>query len=310
MIDLQPARVVVSLATIPSRIESLAPVIDSMKAQTRRPDAMYVCICEHNEWEGRGYDVPPWLLADPFVQVVVAPKDYGPATKLLGVLPLERAPGTRIVTIDDDWRYESTQLERLELRFQAVERTAIGLSGARLPRQWSRIEVRIGPEIEASPPMPWRLTFLAELVDDKRVDILQFGFGAMMLRGWFEDDIFGLVESGRPWFLADDVLLSGYLESKGITRTCIAGMPLPRPLEQARRSPLSGDGRMSERYRAAIPALAAELDVWHPTTLASPFPKGASLADLRAWSTLAIRAALGLIRAATSTRNDFFRDPE
>jgi hypothetical protein len=300
---------VVSLSTIPSRIGSLGLVIDSIKNQTRRPDCIYVCICEFCEWEGRGYDVPSWLLDDPFTRVVVAPKDYGPATKLLGVLPHERAPWTRIVTVDDDWRCNPDLLEGLELRFRTDTGGAIGLSGARLPRRWSRLDVRIGSAIEREPPLPWRLTFLAEPPEDVPVDLLQFGFGTMVRRDWFSDDIFGLVETHQPWFLADDVLLSGYLESKGVGRTCVAGMRLPRPLEQAKLSPLSGEGRMTARYRASIPALASALDIWRPGDLAPSLPPKPTLANLRYWARLVLRGARRIVARSTHASPPSVGDP-
>lgn len=294
------SRLVVALATTPSRISSLGPVIESLRQQTRRPDCVYVCICDFCEWEGRGYDVPSWLLEDRFVRVVVAPRDHGPANKLLGMLPLETAPTTRIVIVDDDWLCHPDLLEGLEFRFRPDSRTAIGLSGARLPRRWSRMDVRIGPAIERAPPLPWRLTFLAEPPEDVPVDLLQFGFGTMVLREWFTDDIFELIDARRPWFFADDVLLSGYLECKGVERICVAGMRLPRPLEQAKLKPLSGEGRMTERYRAAIPALASALDIWHPRDLALAFPRKTSVADLCYWARLALRRVGRMFRPSAS----------
>ncbi|MEQ1856290.1 MAG: hypothetical protein ABL963_07465 [Longimicrobiales bacterium] len=289
----------VSLATIPSRIGSLGPVIDSIRHQTRRPDCVYVCICEFCEWEGRGYEVPPWLLEDPFVRVAVSPRDYGPANKLLGVLPWETAPTTRIVVVDDDWQCNPDLLEGLELRFRPDDRRAIGLSGAVLPRRWSRLDVRVGSEIESEPPLPWRLTFLAEPLEDTPVDLLQFGFGTVLRRDWFGDDIFELVDASRPWFFADDVLLSGYLASRRVDRICVAGMRLPRLLEHAKSKPLSGGGRMTERYRAAIPALASALDVWHPGDLAPAFPRKPALSDLLYWARLALRKSGQTLRRIT-----------
>ena len=266
----QQTRLVVLLATIPSRIGKLATVIDSLKQQTRKPDCIYVCISEFNEREGRHYEVPAWLRDDPTVRVCVAAKDYGPATKLLGMLREEPAPTTRIVIVDDDWLCNPDLVEQLELRLEPEHKTAIGLSGARLPRSWSEIEVRIGAQIKAAPPSPWSLTFLAEPDEDMGVDIIQFGLGVIVFRGWFADDIYALVEPHEPWFLADDVLFSAYLEHRGVKRLCAAGLHLPRLLEQATLEPLSGDGRMTKRYRAAIPAIAARLAIWQSGAAAAP----------------------------------------
>ena len=105
------------------------------------------------------------------MQVCVAARDYGPANKLLGMLHEETAPRTRIVIVDDDWLCNRDLLENLEARFRPNERTAIGLSGARLPRKWSQIDVRMGSQIKTAPPLPWRLTFLAEPAEDIAVEV-------------------------------------------------------------------------------------------------------------------------------------------
>jgi hypothetical protein len=282
----------VTLASIPSRISKIRPVIDSVKAQTRRPDRIYVCIPEFCIWEQSPYDVPDWLRQDESVEVVVSPKDYGPATKLLGMLDKEPDPATRIVIVDDDWAYAPNMLETLERRFEELGGVAIGSSGARLPRHWSTMESRIGPEIEDRPQLRHELVFIAEAPKDIAVDILQYGFGAMVLRGWFDDDIRDLVAPQDPLFFADDVLFSGYLESKGIRRICIAGMPLPRLLDHWNARPLHGDGRATRNYRAAIPALSARLNIWAPEGLFEPRPP--MRAVLRYHALRAMRTAYGV----------------
>ena len=261
-----------TLTTIPSRISRIRPVIESLEAQTRPPARIYVCICEWCLRENAGYEVPDWLGRDELVQVVVAAKDYGPATKLIGMLDQEPDPSTRIVIVDDDWAYEPNMVEALEERFEESGNAAIGSSGARLPRRWTEMVARIGPEIEAKPQLRHQLVFIAEAPEDLHVDILQFGFGAIVLRGWFDDDLRDLVKPLEPLFFADDVLFSGYLESRGVPRVCISGMKLPRLLDHWNVRPLHGDGRATRNYRAAIPELAARLSIWSPEDLFEPRP--------------------------------------
>jgi hypothetical protein len=145
---------------------------------------------------------------------------------------------------------------------------------------------RIGPEIEAKPQLKHQLIFLAESPTDVAVDILQYGFGAIVLRGWFDEDIRDLIEPLAPLFFADDVLFSGYLESRGVPRICIAGLPLPRLLDHSSVRPLHGNGRATRNYRAAIPALAARLDIWAPEDLFDPRPPMHVLLRYLAWRAL------------------------
>ena len=262
------ARLVVTLGTIPSRIAHIGPVLESIKRQTRTPDAIYVCICPFCEWESSGYRVPEWLRNDVDVRLVVSPRDYGPANKLLGVLRAETAPATRIVVVDDDWAYGPELLAQLEEKFARYVARAVGSSGARLPRCWSEIAVRVGPQGGADSRTLDRLTFVAQPIEDFSVDILQFGFGTMVLREWFADDIYKLIRPREPLFYCDDVLFSAYLESKGIGRTCASGIPLPRLLEHSALQPLSGEGRMTRNYRIAIPAISSTLGIWRHSELA------------------------------------------
>jgi hypothetical protein len=289
----QRERLVVTLATIPSRISELGPVIDSIKSQTRKPDRIYVCLCEFCEWEQSSYDIPEWLHADGDVRVVVSQKDYGPANKLLGMLNEEPAPSTRIVIVDDDWSYNQNLLEVLEQSFVRYGRCAIGSSGARLPRKWTEMQARIGPEIHAEPQMRHQLVFVAESPEDLTVDILQFGFGAMVFREWFDDDIYDLIRPLEPLFFCDDVLFSGYLESRGIERICISGLPLPRLLDHSTVRPLHGEGRATKNYKAAIPAISSMLNIWPLEERYDPRPPVLSV--LRYWCLRPVRKVCRVI---------------
>jgi hypothetical protein len=137
---------------------------------------------------------------------------------------------------------------------------------------------------------------VAEPARELPVDILQFGFGSMVQRGWFEDDIYSMVDPQRPWFYADDVFLSGYLEQKGIGRRCLAGLRLPLPLAHAQLSPLSGEGRMTERYRVAVPALASTLGIWSASELLHPFARIPTLSELGYWTIQALRRGQRAVR--------------
>jgi hypothetical protein len=105
--------VYVGVTTLPSRIERLRPTVDSLLAQSRPPDRIFVCVPFWSVRERREYSLPPWLVSAPSrVALVRCGTDWGSGTKLLGCLPLITADACLIV-VDDDMVYEPFLVERL-----------------------------------------------------------------------------------------------------------------------------------------------------------------------------------------------------
>mmetsp|Transcript_18331 Transcript_18331/g.48384 ORF Transcript_18331/g.48384 Transcript_18331/m.48384 type:complete len:334 (+) Transcript_18331:62-1063(+) len=115
----KPPRVVVSFTTFPlgTRMKGVGSLLRSLAHQTWRPDAVIVNLPDHVERLSSGpLAVPPefdawrkeygWL-------VVHQTKDYGPATKLLGALEIEKDPDTIIVIVDDDTYYHEQTVAAL-----------------------------------------------------------------------------------------------------------------------------------------------------------------------------------------------------
>ena len=115
--------VFVGVTTLPSRIGRLRPTIDSLLAQTLRPDRIFVSVPLRSVREGRGYVLPEWLASPPRgVQLVRCEQDYGPATKLLGCLPHITTDACLIV-VDDDMVYKPFLVDHLS-RAQLAQRDA------------------------------------------------------------------------------------------------------------------------------------------------------------------------------------------
>jgi hypothetical protein len=102
-------RVVLGFTTIPVRVKHIGPVIDSIRAQTRHPDNFYISVPEFSSRENKRY--PLEELAEHVKgvgEVNLVPMDYGPLTKLMGLLlaerdkPKELRDATVVITIDDD----------------------------------------------------------------------------------------------------------------------------------------------------------------------------------------------------------------
>lgn len=112
----EAAPIIVSIATIPSRIGAMKPTLDSLLAGDVAPDLILVNTPRFCKLENTGYDIPAFLtdssVFDGRVRHVVSEVDWGPGTKMLGALP--HLPATCILVIaDDDILYHREFLKRL-----------------------------------------------------------------------------------------------------------------------------------------------------------------------------------------------------
>src|SRR5207249_9328150 len=107
-------RVIVSLSTVPDRINNLRPTIRSLLRQTRPPDEIVLAVPEFSVREQRPYLVPDYISRLARVRILHCGKDWGPATKFIPVVQEERTAGrqnTLIMVVDDDRLYPSNALE-------------------------------------------------------------------------------------------------------------------------------------------------------------------------------------------------------
>jgi hypothetical protein len=82
---LQPCkRTVVSIATIPSRISSLYPLIHSIRAQTLPPDAILIALPPFAPRLKQTYTVPAFLSEDPLVRLLSERATRGDREIVLG----------------------------------------------------------------------------------------------------------------------------------------------------------------------------------------------------------------------------------
>lgn len=107
--------VYLGITTLPSRIEHMRPTLDSLLGGELVPDRILVALPETSLREARGYDIPSFFDHSDYkekVTIVRTEKDYGPGTKLLGILPHIRKP-SYVVVADDDNRYRPFFLKAL-----------------------------------------------------------------------------------------------------------------------------------------------------------------------------------------------------
>lgn len=127
-------RIVVSLSTIPSRVPDLEATLVTLAVQTRKPDAIYVSIPRRSVRENADYpikDIAKLIkkLLPGVGRIVLLDEDYGPLTKLMGPLLHEKDPGTLIITVDDDQKYDMRLVETLFKGSLAHEGSVVCLCG-------------------------------------------------------------------------------------------------------------------------------------------------------------------------------------
>lgn len=140
-------RVVVGLSTIPSRIPFLGRTLESLAAQTLKPHNVYISVPRHSEREKADYPIAALkeLVKKHFPKgvgkVVVTGEDYGPLTKLAGMLlnPENDGPDTVMVTVDDDYLYGTELLKTLVAGTARHPKSVVALCGyavGKFPAAW------------------------------------------------------------------------------------------------------------------------------------------------------------------------------
>lgn len=99
---------VVGMTTLPNRIGLIRPTLESLLGGETVPDSIRLAL-PGVPMRGDGVYVVPDFLNDPdftrgIVEIVRIPRDFGPGSKLLGVLPTLAEPSVLVIA-DDDVRY-------------------------------------------------------------------------------------------------------------------------------------------------------------------------------------------------------------
>ncbi|CAE7245929.1 unnamed protein product, partial [Symbiodinium pilosum] len=127
----KPTRVVVTLSTFEGRLGNLKMALESLATQSCQADAIYVFVTQNpftkSSIKGRGSQVAGDGVAGDStfweeikgISNIIAVKqisdDWGPATKLLAALQVEKDPKTWLITVDDDTKYHKDTLLALVL---------------------------------------------------------------------------------------------------------------------------------------------------------------------------------------------------
>jgi hypothetical protein len=109
-------KVVISLTTIPDRIDKMGPTLCSILSQDRRVDEIRINI-PFKSMKGKRYKIPKSLKHLKWVKIYRVVEDLGPSTKLLPTARSEK-DNTKIIVIDDDVIYGSRFVRKIIKTFK------------------------------------------------------------------------------------------------------------------------------------------------------------------------------------------------
>lgn len=209
-------RVVVSMTTIPSRVSKIRPMLESVLAQTRKPDRTVLWLPPYCVKENTPYDIPAdlkrWMIVND-IEIANCGCDWGSATKLIPTLFSEDDDDTVIITLDDDVSYELHTVEELVAASEKWSDVSLGFMGG-----------IAGPTFIHAEQM--------NMLGQERgaVDVLGGYRGILYRRKMFDWSVVGelneLLNEGP--FVVDDQLFGMNLRRRGIGRFVIRTM-YPNP---------------------------------------------------------------------------------
>ena len=181
--------IIVSLTTIPSRIDLLKPILDSVLKQTISVDHIEINVPYKCVRTGEDYRIPEWMENMDKV-LIFRTTDYGAITKIAPTLLRHRGEVIGIWSIDDDIIYPPKTLEILHKVFDPSNSTIICNVGTQIiSRRKSYYEI------------------------DQKVMILEGSSGVLYPTSCIFDDFESYVETtslDSDSRKSDDVILSNY----------------------------------------------------------------------------------------------------
>lgn len=125
-------RIIVSFTTTPTRISRIEPMLKSILEQTRKPDFIITNLPNQYIRDKKKLIIPDFITNNELI-IVNRCKDFGPATKLVGILNKNKNYKLNnddyIITVDDDIKYQKNLLKYYENFININNNNVYGLSG-------------------------------------------------------------------------------------------------------------------------------------------------------------------------------------
>lgn len=216
-------RVVVTLTTVPGREDVITPACNSIINQTIKPDAIYITLPKVSRRLGQVYGKIPDELVK-YCTVVNSDEDYGPITKIYGGIFMESDPETIIISCDDDIIYPPTMIEELLGKSKQYPDVCICASGMLVSRGM------VQSSTYTNMGSPNGLLGFVPPKKGRKVDLIFGCSGVLYKRKFFPSndetlkDLFLVALQDNSILCNDDVLISAFLQKRGIDRMTFPNM--------------------------------------------------------------------------------------
>lgn len=174
--------IVISLTTIPERIDKLDLTLKSLLYQRMKPASINVYVPHRSFRNNRPYNVPDYLQELANIHICRVDKDYGPSTKFIHALS-QFPESQKILVLDDDNIYPENYIEQFNLASQTNQDKIIAASGWRVPDDHIDRPTTLLSNILKRPPTPVPGTRVKK---NYPVDVIQ-GYSGYLLKPAFFD---------------------------------------------------------------------------------------------------------------------------
>lgn len=216
---LSKRKIVFSLTTLPRRIKTIIPTLESLNNQTVKADHIYLTIPKKCSRLDQKYPKIPKKIKK-YCDIVYVKEDYGPVTKLVGALLKETDPDTIIITVDDDVIYPKNLVKDLLYYHKKFPDSALSSSGLSIGYYPFRYSIKFNQKKNDY----W---FTMNSKKSKKIDILYGYSGALYKRSFFPckhmlyNKFLKYSLENIDLFKNDDVFISFYLNKEHIDRRLV-----------------------------------------------------------------------------------------
>jgi len=206
------SKVVISLTTLPSRIDGVKSTINSLTNQSVLPEKIILNLPKISKREKVGYQVPSFLKNHPLVFINEVEEDLGPATKLLPTLKLyEDEPDKLIVVLDDDQIYPKKIVGNYQQQSISFSNSALTLCGWTVPKNFKHKD-----RVQIYGALVRLFRKDNSIKEALQVDCLQGASSYAVKPKLFDASVFDYSTAPKEAFFVDDIWFSGQLAKKNI----------------------------------------------------------------------------------------------